>query len=159
MLVLWTRFTCFARYIHLFCGLVISEFSWKSVYKWCWFVKTMQKCQNGGWFKMSKWCRYVKTLQVYFVKMVCRFEYFGLHHNLHHTTHASLMIEHSKRLIKQSKAWLLATSDPNLYLRDGISLVNSLRLLCPMHSNVLLLHTVCLVSSTILIQILSITSD
>ena len=38
----------------------------------------------------------------------------------------------------------MTKSDPNLYLRDGISLVNLLRLLCPMHSFVLLLHTVCL---------------
>ena len=86
-------------------------------------------------------------------------EYFGLHHNLHHTTNASLIIEHSKRVIKQSKDWLFATSDPNLYLRDGISLVNSIRLLCPMHSFVLLLHTVYLDSLTNLLQMLSVTSD
>ena len=84
----------------------------------------MQKCQKGGGFKMSKWCRCVKTLQVYFVKMVqvqknCGGRRTRPHHNLHHTTNASLIIEHSKRVIKQSKDWLFATSDPNLYLREG----------------------------------------
>ena len=38
---------------------ISSDFSLNSVSKWCWFVKTMHKCQNGGEFKMSKWCRYV----------------------------------------------------------------------------------------------------
>ena len=50
--------------------IICIDFFWKSVYKWCRFVKTTHKCQNGGGFKMSKWCRYVKILQVIFVKMV-----------------------------------------------------------------------------------------
>ena len=83
------------------------------------------------------------------------------HSRLYHHTYykGSLIIECSNHVIKQSEDWLMTKSDPNLYLSDGISLVNLLRLLCPMHSFVLLLHTVCLDSSTILLQILSVTSD
>ena len=145
MLVLWTRFASFAHYLHMICCTVCSEFSWKSVYKWCWFVKTIHKCQNGGGFKMSKWCRYVKTLQVYFVKMVQvqknfdRRRTIAHHHLLIHTTNASLIIERSKCTIKQSEDWLMPTVNPNIYLRDGRSLVNLLRLFCLLYSFVLLL--------------------
>ena len=52
-----------------------------------------------------------------------------------HTTNASLIIERSKSTIKQSEDWLMSTVIPNVYLRDGISLVN---LLC-LYSFVLLL--------------------
>ena len=92
---------------------------------------------------MSKWCRYVKTLQVYFVKMVqvqknCDGRRTRPHHHLSHTTNASLIIERSKCTIKQSEDWLMPTVNPNVYLRDGTSLVNLLHLLCPLFSFVLL---------------------
>ena len=86
---------------------------------------------------MSKWCRCVKSLQVCFVKMVqvhwfrtisVEVELDCIIH-LSHTTNASLIIEHSKCVIKQSEDWLMPTVNPNIYLRDGISLVNLLYLL------------------------------
>ena len=49
--------------------IICLDFFWNSMFKWCRFVKTVQKCQNGGGFQMSKHCRYVKILQVYFVKI------------------------------------------------------------------------------------------
>ena len=97
-------------------------------------------------FKMSKWCRYVKTLQVYFVKIVQVQKNFGtrrLHHHLF-ILQAFLIIERSKRVIKQSEDWVMPTVNPNAYLRDGISLVNLLRLFCPQYSFVLLLPYNCL---------------
>ena len=39
--------------------IICLDFFWNSVFKWCRFVKTVQKCQNGGGFKMSKLCRHV----------------------------------------------------------------------------------------------------
>ena len=89
---------------------------------------------------MSKWCRCVKTLQVYFVKMVqVQNNFSRLHHHLYHTTNASLIIERSKHLSKQSKDWLMTIHNPRKYLRDVISLVASLCLLSPLYSFVLLL--------------------
>ena len=41
--------------------------------------------------------------------------------------------------IKQSENWLMPTVNPNVYPRDGTSLVNSLCLLCPLYSFVPLL--------------------
>ena len=76
-----------------------------------------------------------------------------------HTTNASLIIERSKCTIKQSEDWLLPTVNPNVYLRLGTSLVNLLRLFCPLYSFVLLLPINRLDSSTIRLQILSVTSD
>ena len=55
-------------------------------------------CQNGA--DMSKLCRYILS------KWCAGLEYFGLHHNLHHTTNASLMIEHSKQAYNQAKQGL-----------------------------------------------------
>ena len=63
---------------------------------------------------MSKWCRYVKTLQVYFVKMVRVWNKIRLHHHsiiiYYHTSNASLIIERSKHLSKQSEDWFMTTS-------------------------------------------------
>ena len=56
---------------------------------------------------MSKLCRFVKILQVIFVKMVQVQNNFSrrtrLHHLLLHATNASLIIEHGKRVTKQSE--------------------------------------------------------
>ena len=73
--------------------------------------------------------------------------------------YASLIIERGKRVTKQSENWLMPTVNPNVYLRDGTSLVNLLRLFCPLYSFVLLLPINRLDSSTIRLQILSVTSD
>ena len=53
----------------------------------------------------------------------------------------------------------MATVNPNVYLRDGTSLVNLLCLFCPLYSFVLMLPNYRLDSSTILLQILSVLSD
>ena len=94
---------------------------------------------------MSKLCRYVKILQVIFVKMVQVQNNFSrrtrLHHLLLHATNASLIIEHGKRVTKQSEDWLMTTSNPKSYLRGVINLVNSLRLLYPLYSFVPQLYT------------------
>ena len=47
-----------------------------------------------------------------------------------HTSNASLIIERSKCTIKQSEDWQMSTVNPNVYLRDGTSLGNLLRLFC-----------------------------
>ena len=162
MLVLWTRFACFARYIPLFHYLVCSDISWKSVYKWCRFVKTMHNCQNTGGFKMSKWCRYVKTLQVYFVKMVQVQKNFGRRRTWsYHHLFSILPWLLSVASVQSSKARIGYCQQfyTNVYLRDGTSLVNLLRLFCPLYSFVLLLPINRLDSSTIRLQILSVTSD
>ena len=87
---------------------------------------------------MSKLCRlfFVKMVQVQNKSRRTR-----LHHNLSHATNAPLIIEGSNHVIKQSEDWLMTTSDPNSYLRNVINLVNSLRLLCPLYSFILLLPT------------------
>ena len=89
--------------------------------------------------------RYVKILQVTFVKMVQVQNNFSrrtrLHHLLLHATNASLIIEHGKRVTKQSEDQLMTTSNPKSYLRGVINLVNPLRLLCPLYSFVPQLFT------------------
>ena len=55
-----------------------------------------------------------------------------------HTTNTSLIIERSTCTIKQSQDWLMPTVNPNIYLRDGITLVNLLHLICPLFSFVFL---------------------
>ena len=61
---------------------------------------------------MSKQCRHVKTLQVYFVKIVKVWNTTKLHYH-HLTTNASLIIERSKRFIKQSENWIMQEANPN----------------------------------------------
>ena len=73
--------------------------------------------------------------------------------------YASLIIERVKRVTKQSEDWLMSTVNPNVYLTDGTSFVYLLRLLRPPYSFVLLLPNNRIDSSTILLQILSVTSD
>ena len=53
----------------------------------------------------------------------------------------------------------MPTVNRNVYLRDGISLVDLLRLFCPLYSFVPLLPNNRLDSSTLILQILSVTSD
>ena len=85
---------------------------------------------------MSKLCMYVKILQVSFVKMVQVQNNSSirtrLHHLLLHTTNASLIIERSKQIIKQSENWLMTTSNHSVQPRDVISLLYSLCLLIPL---------------------------
>ena len=85
---------------------------------------------------MSKLCRFVKILQVIFVKMVQVQNNSSirtrLHHLLLHTTNASLIIERSKQIIKQSENWLMTTSNHSVQPRDVISLFYSLCLLIPL---------------------------
>ena len=90
------------------------------------------KCQNGA--GMSKLCRYI-------LSKWCRFRTISVKDRIiiFHTTNASLIIERSKCTNKQSEDWQMSTVNPNVYLRDGTSLANLLRLLCPLYSFVPLL--------------------
>ena len=77
---------------------------------------------------MSKLCRlFLSRFRTILVEVDCIIIY------------ASLILEHGKRVTKQSENWLMPTVNPNVYLRDGTSLVNSLCLLCPLYSFVPLL--------------------
>ena len=82
---------------------ISSDFSLNSVSKWCWFVKTMHKCQNGGGFKLSKWCRCVKTLQVYFVKMVQVQNNYGRSRTRPHHHHSYFKCNRTNECSGQSK--------------------------------------------------------
>ena len=79
--------------------------------KQCMKVKMMVglKCQNG--VGMSKFCRF-------FLSKCCRFRRTRLHHLLSTiyigTTNTSLIIECSKRVIKQSEELLILTVKPKI---------------------------------------------
>ena len=86
---------------------------------------------------MSKVCRYI-------LSKCCRLRTISIEAELDHIIIFSYceyfpIIERSKCTIKQSEDWLMPTVNPNIYLRDGITLVNLLHLLCPLFSFVLLL--------------------